>query len=41
MAQGCPETIKVEGVKSRKAGEDSQIQLNLSEEDTYIDVESF
>ena len=38
MAQDCPEPRKEEGVNSFQSVEDAQIQINLAEEDTYIDV---
>ena len=41
MAQYCTEPRKEEGGKYNQAGENSQIQLNLSEEDTYRYVEGF
>ena len=41
MTLECPETRKGEGVNSGHAGEDTHTQINLAEEDTYIDVESF
>ena len=41
MARNCLEPRKEEGVKSGQAGEDAYIQINLSEEDTYSDMESF
>ena len=41
MAWDCTEPSKEESVKSNQAGEDAQIQINLSEEYTYRDVEVF
>ena len=41
MARDCPEPRKEEGGKSVQAGEYYQIQLNLSEEDTYINMDGF
>ena len=41
MAWDCTEPSKEESVKSNQAGEDAQIQINLSEEYTYNNVEGF
>ena len=41
MAQYCTEPRKEEGGKSNQAGEYAHINLNLSQEGTYIDVEGF
>ena len=41
MAWECPGPSKEEVVNSGQAGEDTQIQINLAEEDTYSNVEDF
>ena len=41
MARDCPQPSKEEGGKSGQAWEDAHIQLNLSEEDIYSNVEIF
>ena len=41
MDRDCPEPKKEEGANSDQEGEDSQIQLNLAEEDIYRNVEGF
>ena len=41
MARDCPQPSKEEGGKSGQAGEDSHTQINLSEENIYINMEGF
>ena len=41
MDLDCPEARKEEGGNFSQIGEDVQIQINLAEEDTYIDLEGF
>ena len=41
MVRDCPEPSKEEGMHSVQAGEDDQIQLNLSYKDTNSNVEGF